>query len=213
MALETDALVGDLTLIEQSGEGVWRCLCRCGGLRFLSASALTADAPPRCAGSCAPRRHRFVGRWKNTPTWWTWTSMRERCYKKSATNYDKYGARGVRVCVRWRLSFAAFLEDMGERPENHTIDRIDNEKGYFPENCRWATPKQQLANRRPYEPGGGRPPKMITFNGKTLSIRGWAKVVGLSEATLRARLNNGWEPQDALMRPKQRGRAFSPKST
>ncbi len=210
MKLEPDAKVGDLTLIEQSDGDIWRCLCHCGGLRFLLASALTAQPPPTCTGACSPRRRRLTGKWKNTPTWWTWVSMRERCYKKSASNYNKYGGRGIRVCVRWRLSFAAFLEDMGERPENHTIDRTNNEEGYFPENCRWATPKQQLANRRPYAQRGGRPPKLLTFNGKSLSIRGWAKVVGLSEGTLRARLNNGWGLRDALMRPKQRGRPFAP---
>lgn len=82
------------------------------------------------------------------PTYGSWASMRQRCMDPSAMSYSYYGGRGITVCERWN-SYANFLADMKERPVGTSIDRLDNDLGYFKENCRWATPKEQAANRRP----------------------------------------------------------------
>jgi hypothetical protein len=84
----------------------------------------------------------------SSPEYQSWRAMKSRCLNPKATGYKAYGARGVAICDRWRTDFAAFLADMGPRPDGHSLDRIDNDGNYEPGNCRWATPKQQAANRR-----------------------------------------------------------------
>lgn len=86
-----------------------------------------------------------------------------------------YGARGIKVCERW-LTFANFLADMGEKPKGKTLDRIDGTKGYFKENCRWATPLEQAANSRH--------PRFIEINGVARHIKGWAIHIGVTHAAL-----------------------------
>ncbi len=83
-----------------------------------------------------------------TPIHRIWIGMIQRCTNPKSTVYRHYGGRGIKVCERWRLSFLSFYEDMGEKPEGMSLDRINNDGNYEPGNCRWATPLEQVLNRR-----------------------------------------------------------------
>lgn len=82
----------------------------------------------------------------NSPSYHTWHGMKSRCYNISHSHYKWYGGKGITVCDKW-LTFAGFYEDMGQRPFGMTLDRIDNSKGYYPENCKWSTKEEQLQNK------------------------------------------------------------------
>lgn len=84
----------------------------------------------------------------DSPTYYSWHNMVNRCYNPKVASFSSYGARGISVCDRWRSDFAAFRQDVGEKPVGKTLDRINNDGNYEPVNCRWATPKEQSANRR-----------------------------------------------------------------
>jgi hypothetical protein len=88
------------------------------------------------------------GKDMRSPTYVSWQNMKARCTNPKRPNYANYGGRSIRVCKRWGESFVAFLQDMGCRPEGMTLDRINNDSGYYKANCRWATPSQQNRNKR-----------------------------------------------------------------
>lgn len=102
------------------------------------------------------------------PTYNSWSQMLSRCEDPNSTRYKKYGGRGIKVCDRWH-TFTNFLLDMEERPQNTTLDRKNSNKGYYKENCRWATKKQQANNRRNNV--------FITFEGRTLAVMQWADLL------------------------------------
>jgi len=111
------------------------------------------------------------------PLYQTWQGMRDRCKNYGSITYKHYGLRGIKVCERWDKSFFHFVSDMGMKPgAEYSLDRIDNDENYTPDNCRWATSKEQNNNKRTN--------RRITFDGQTRNITDWAKYFDISLSTL-----------------------------
>ena len=113
-----------------------------------------------------------------------WHGMKGRCLNHDNPNYPQYGARGITVCDRWKMSFQAFYNDMGDRPDGCSLDRKDPNGNYTPENCMWGTPKDQGTDRRSV--------KSYTLEGESHTLAEWAIRTGMLADTLYCRLRAGW---------------------
>jgi hypothetical protein len=182
------------TVIRRLPKSKWECRCDCGTVRVVLGSTLTRGTSQRCA-KCMGRRMRKHGM-DGTSTYLIWAKMKHRCLNPGAAGYVNYGARGITVCERWN-DFRNFLADMGERPTvNHSIDRIDNDKGYEPGNCRWATRKQQQRNRRNTA--------FVVWNGERRPLGDVAEECGTPLKLVRNRLAVGWSIEKALTIPSRK---------
>ncbi len=128
--------------------------------------------------------------YKNTRIYTSWQQMKVRCGNTNSKDYHNYGGRGITVCDRWLTSFKNFLEDMGDRPDDKTLDRIDNSKGYYKENCRWATIKEQANNNRAN--------RRIELDGEVKTMSEWSDVSGIAAGTIARRLKIGWSAKRAV---------------
>lgn len=143
---------------------------------------------------------------KYKPEHGVWYKMIRRCHNPDDRSYEDYGLEGITVCSRWRSNpdgFKNFLEDMGSRPEGKVgdiqLDRIDNNQGYSPWNCRWTTRRENILNKSTTH--------WITFRGITLCLKDWAKKVGLQRGTLKDRIvRYGWSIERALTEPAFKGK-------
>ncbi len=125
-------------------------------------------------------------------TWTTWASMMRRCFYPGDLCYHRYGGRGITVCSRW-LKFSNFVSDMGDRPEGKTIDRIDNDKGYYPTNCKWSTVTEQNRNRSCTT--------FYTCHGRRGTLYELATLHKISPETAQWRLRTGMSPDEAFCKP------------
>jgi hypothetical protein len=129
----------------------------------------------------------------------TWENMRERCGNPNNPRWSSYGGRGITVCDRWARSFENFIADMGMSPHGYTLERIDNQRGYNPDNCRWATYTDQAKNRRTT--------RFLACRGENRSVQDWARVGGITYQQLIRRLHRGWKPERAIFTPLRTGAA------
>ncbi len=120
-----------------------------------------------------------------------WRKIKNRCFCVTNDSYQNYGGRGITMCQRWADSFENFYHDMGPRPsKEHSIDRIDNNGNYSPENCRWATRKEQNSNSRRNN--------FVEFRGERLTITEWSNRLNIHPRTIKYRLDNGWSIEDTM---------------
>ena len=118
-----------------------------------------------------------------------YSAMIDRCRNERNVNYKDYGGRGIAICDEWLKSFENFYSDMGES-NGKSLDRIDNNKGYCKENCRWATNKEQSNNTRSN--------RLLNHDGKALTVMQWSELLSLNRNTIHARLRYGWTDSEAL---------------
>lgn len=142
----------------------------------------------------AAKRKRERHGMNKSPEHRAWVHMRQRCSNPRKREWPHYGGRGIKVCEAWEQSFLAFYEDVGQRPSpKHSLDRINNDRGYEPGNVRWALQQQQVENTSVV--------RMVTICGRTQSISAWERENGLAKGQVRAREASGWSLEEAITTP------------
>ena len=184
---------GELIVIKSQGKNsfghsIWRCQCSCGNETSVTSGNLRSGSTGSCG--CIFRamigdmgRRSGVHRMSSHPLYSTWHNMIRRCYEPRNCQFDNYGGRGIAVCERW-LDVRNFVEDMGERPDGMTLERIEVNGNYEPGNCRWATPLEQAQNARSNLIPGG--------------LAAAARAAGVIPSTAYSRLRRGLSIDEAL---------------
>ena len=179
-----------LTVISENGRDkhgrvYWECLCECGNEIKVISSELKNGHTKSCG--CLNKERIELSKLKDTrknSAYRVWDAMKQRCVNPNNSSYNRYGAKGIKVCDRWLNSFQNFLEDMGERPsKNHSIGRIKSELGYYKDNCRWETPLEQSRNISSNV--------WLEYNGETMLQTDWERKFGLKNSTIYNQLRKG----------------------
>jgi len=155
------------------------CKCECGGIRHVYRDHLVYGKSSGCL-KCKTVKHGMYG----TPEYKSWIAMRHRCSNPNHIAFHRYGGRGISVCSRWD-SFENFLADMGKKPIGCSLDRIDNNKGYSPENCRWASHREQSNNTKQN--------RLVSYGGANYTISQLSEKLGINYNTLYSRIQRGTE--------------------
>jgi hypothetical protein len=191
----------------------WHARCDCGRRRAVRSQHLVSGRSTSCgchrtALLVSRNQTRAVHGQEPADVYRVWRSMKERCANTRCVGFRNYGGRGIAVCARWRESFEAFRDDMGPRPSGLSIDRRDNDGGYWcghcaecvslghPANCRWATDAEQACNTRQT--------RRIQHGGRSMCIREWSRQTGIPWNTIASRLERGWDPGRAVSEPSQK---------
>ncbi|WP_312999668.1 hypothetical protein [Leclercia sp.] len=177
---------------DKRGSVKWLCQCDCGNQSLVIASNFKKGQSKSCGCSQYGKKHGHAIDGEETPTYQTWLHMRQRCLNTSNDAYENYGGRGIGICKEWD-SFEKFLTDMGQRPDGMTIDRIDNNKGYYKENCRWADKKTQLTNKRNNH--------RVEWHGNSYTISQLSSMCGIGHQVLSSRLRLSWSVDKAITTP------------
>ena len=184
---------GRLITIEPTKGSKMRVLCRCdcGREKAIWLTTLRQGTVQSCG--CLQKQARFTHGQTKTAEYRVWSQMLERCRNPNDKGFHRYGGRGITVCEQWN-DFAAFLCDMGERPSgDHSIERIDNDRGYEPTNCRWELWKAQCRNMRTN--------RIITIDHVKSSVAEWAEIMGVNVHLIHGRLYRGWPDRAAVLAP------------
>lgn len=176
----------------------WICKCDCGKEKSVLASCLKGGSVTSCgcfSSEQKSKRTRKHGFGNGDRLFRIWSGMKSRCYSQNDRNYKRYGARGIRICDEWLKDFMSFREWSLKNgyAENLSIDRIDNDASYSPDNCRWCDKKAQSNNRRTNV--------IITYNGEKHTASEWSDIVGIKAATLVSRKSHGWTDKECIEIP------------
>jgi hypothetical protein len=178
----------------------WRWRCDCGAETIAGVHKVRSGHTKSCG--CFNREASRARRYKHgkgdqkTKEYRAWCGLKQRCHNQRSSAYQDYGGRGITVCDRWLGpdGFDHFFADMGLAPSPaHSVDRLDNSRGYSPDNCAWRTRVEQMNNRRGNV--------TLTHSGETLTVAEWATRLGLKQVTIRARIRMGWSAERVLTTP------------
>lgn len=182
--------------ISRNQKSTFMCRCDCGNETVVIGGNLCSGIAKSCGclRNQRTRERMTTHGMSHHPAYGRYALMLDRCYNTECDEYHNYGGRGIYVCDRWRKSIKAFLQDVGEPPSHtHSIDRINNDGPYEPENCRWATKTEQNINRRVT--------KWFRRNDVVMCESEWSKSLGMKKDGVSARLRRGWDLEKALTTP------------